>query len=56
MNENGVVWIGGFPSGATAVVFSRIHGEDEDDHDRDELGPPFSGGAPRDMSNPGGGR
>jgi len=35
MNEHGVVWIGGFPSGAAAVVFSRTCGEDEDLHDRD---------------------
>jgi hypothetical protein len=35
MNEDGVVWIGGFPSRATAIVFSRIGGEDRDDHGRD---------------------
>ena len=30
VNENGVLWIGGFPSGAKAVVFSRIVGRNDD--------------------------
>ena len=34
MNEDGVAWIGTFPSHATSVVFSRVRGEDHD-HDDD---------------------
>jgi hypothetical protein len=34
MNEDGVAWIGTFPSHATSVVFSRVRGEDRD-HDDD---------------------
>jgi hypothetical protein len=35
MNADGVVWIGRFASGATAVVFSRVRDDNEDRHDRD---------------------
>ena len=35
MNDHGIVWIGTFPSRATAVVFSRTCGENDDIHDRD---------------------
>ena len=35
MNEDGFVWIGGFPSRATAVVFSRTRDENEDLQERD---------------------
>jgi hypothetical protein len=35
MNENGVVWIGSFPSRATAVVFSRTRDVNEDIQDGD---------------------
>jgi hypothetical protein len=27
LNEHGIAWIGGFPEGASAIVFSRIRGE-----------------------------
>ena len=35
MNEDGVLWIGSFPSRAAAVIFSSIRHENQDTHDRD---------------------
>ena len=35
MNDDGVLWIGTFPSRATAVIFSSIRHENKDTHDRD---------------------
>jgi hypothetical protein len=35
MNEDGVLWIGSFPSRATAVIFSSIRQDNNDTHDRD---------------------
>ena len=35
MNEDGVLWIGSFPSKATAVIFSSTRHENEDTHDWD---------------------
>lgn len=35
MNENSVVWVGGFQSGARAIVLSRIGGENDEADDRE---------------------
>jgi hypothetical protein len=35
VNENSVVWVGGFQSGAKAIVLSRIGGENDEADDRE---------------------